>query len=75
VDFYVQTEEDGYLFQTARTAWRATGLTQPICESHRKPAWPEIADMDSEHVRTLVDKQNGGFVIYKSLGVARLFLI
>jgi hypothetical protein len=35
---FLCTEEDGYLFQTALTAWRATGLTQPICESHRKPA-------------------------------------
>ena len=31
-------EEDGYLFQTALTAWRAIGLMQPICESHQKPA-------------------------------------
>ncbi|CAB4006046.1 endonuclease 8-like 3 isoform X2 [Paramuricea clavata] len=31
-------EEDGYLFQIALTTWRAMGLTQPICESHRKPA-------------------------------------
>ncbi|CAB4007255.1 endonuclease 8-like 3 isoform X1 [Paramuricea clavata] len=35
---FLCTEEDSYLFQTALAAWRATGLTQPICESHRKPA-------------------------------------
>ncbi|CAB4028297.1 endonuclease 8-like 3 [Paramuricea clavata] len=29
---------DGYLFQTALAAWRATGLTQPICESRQKTA-------------------------------------
>ena len=35
---FICTEDEGYTFEKAITAWRKTNVKQPVCETHRRPA-------------------------------------
>ena len=60
---FICTEDEGYAFQKAITAWRNTNVKQPVCDAHRRPAkFRVVKDLQKESYGrpyfTCADREN-----------------